>query len=454
MNTTKSNAKGQTDIATARLSEQQCHENFSDLHQPFNSYGALVEADRCYYCYDAPCQTACPTGINVPSFIRMISQHNAHGAAGKILQENIMGGTCARACPVETLCEQACVRNHEEDGPVRIGLLQRYATDKASQDQVEFFTRAQSTGYSVAVVGAGPAGLACAHRLAVLGHDVLVYEAQAKAGGLNEYGLAAYKMVDDFAQREVDMILAIGGIDIKYGVRIGTDLSLADLQVKHDAVFIGSGLGQSRSLGLADEAAQGVENAVDYIHDLRQAEQLSDLPVGRRVVVIGGGMTAIDIAAQSKLLGAQKVTIVYRRGQEHMNASDHEQSFALQHGIRIVFWAQPEKLLVQGKILTGIEFASTQGDNFTLQADVVFKAIGQMLVPLDSGLTLQGNRIQVDAQQRSSIAGVWAGGDCIAGGDDLAVSAVQDGKVAAQSIHHSLTANQSPSTQPNQPSQP
>jgi len=447
VNTTKSSNQTQDGIVSQRLSEASCQQHFSDLHQPLTKYGALVEADRCYYCFDAPCQTACPTGINVPSFISMISQHNAHGAAGQILTENIMGGTCARACPVETLCEQACVRNHEDDGPVRIGMLQRHATDQASQDQVSFFTRAAPTGHTVAVVGAGPAGLACAHAMAVLGHDVVIYEAQAKAGGLNEYGLAAYKMVDDFAQKEVDMILSIGGIEIKHGVAIGTDLSLADLQARHDAVFIGTGLGQSRTLNLPDEQANGVGNAIDYIHDLRQAERLSDLPVGRNVLVIGGGMTAIDIAAQSKLLGAEEVTIVYRRGQEHMNASDHEQAFALQNGIRLVFWAQPIKLEVQGNALVGVEFASTQGDNFTLAADVVFKAIGQTLVPLESNLSLVSGRIEVDAEQRSSINGIWAGGDCIAGGEDLAVSAVQDGKVAAQSMHQWLVCGQNQTRQ-------
>jgi glutamate synthase (NADPH/NADH) small chain len=447
VNTTKSSNKTQDGIVSQRLSEASCQQHFSDLHQPLTKYGALVEADRCYYCYDAPCQTACPTGINVPSFIGMISQHNNHGAAGKILTENIMGGTCARACPVETLCEQACVRNHEDDGPVRIGMLQRYATDQASQDQVSFFTRAEPTGHSVAVVGAGPAGLACAHAMAVLGHDVVIYEAQAKAGGLNEYGLAAYKMVDDFAQKEVDMILSIGGIEIRHGVRIGTNLSLADLQARHEAVFIGTGLGQSRSLNLADEQAHGVENAIEYIHDLRQTERLSDLPVGRKVLVIGGGMTAIDIAAQSKLLGAEEVTIAYRRGQEHMNASDHEQAFALENGIRLVFWAQPIKLEVQSNALVGVEFASTQGDNFTLSADVVFKAIGQTLLPLEGNLSLTSGRIEVDTEQRCSVDGVWAGGDCIAGGEDLAVSAVQDGKVAAKSMHQWLVCGQNQTRQ-------
>jgi glutamate synthase (NADPH/NADH) small chain len=375
----------------------------------------------------------------------MISQKNELGAAGKILAENIMGGTCARACPVETLCEHACVRNGEESGPVKIGLLQRFATDQASLAGAEFFTRGQASGHRVAIIGAGPAGLSCAHRLAVLGHEVVIYEAQQKSGGLNEYGLAAYKMVDDYAQREVEAILSIGGISIRNGVKVGQDISLAELQISYDAVFMGVGLGINNALQIDGEQAHGVLSAVNYIHRLRQAKDLSELPVGQDMVVIGGGMTAIDIAVQTKRLGANNVSIVYRRGKDNMSASLEEQELALKEGVRIVYWAQPVSLQIEKNVLTGVTFKSTnsaEAENFTMPADMLFKAIGQSLAPIDTDIpqftTMQG-KIAVDAEQRTSHMGIWAGGDCVSGGDDLTVSAVQDGKVAALSIHNTLT---------------
>ena len=445
MTTLSSNSSEPSVLTGQRLSEADYQTNFADIHTPLDARSAIVEADRCYNCYGAPCQTACPTGIDVASFIRMISQNNAVGAAGKILSENIMGGTCARACPVETLCEDACVRHAEGDQPIKIGLLQRFATDHASELGAQFFTREAATGCTVAVVGAGPAGLSCAHRLATLGHEVVIYEAQEKSGGLNEYGLAAYKMTEDYAQQEVQDILSIGGIKVKHGIRVGQDVSFAELQTNYDAVFMGVGLGANKDINLDGEETPGVINAVDYIHRLRQSKDVGQLPVGQNVVVIGGGMTAIDIAIQTKRLGAPNVTMAYRRGKQHMNASLEEQEFALSEGVHIAHWAQPISLIVEQGAITGVEFRMANhesGQTYITPADMLFKAIGQNLAAINMGtieFVKSHGKYEVDNDLRTSQPGIWAGGDCVAGNDGLAVSAVQDGKLAALSIHHTLT---------------
>ncbi|PSJ63622.1 NAD(P)-dependent oxidoreductase [Pseudaminobacter soli (ex Li et al. 2025)] len=442
-------------IAAGRLAAAQYAENFSDLHPPLDHHEALVEADRCYFCYDAPCMQACPTSIDIPMFIRQIATGNPLGSAKTIFDQNILGGMCARVCPTETLCEEVCVRETAEGKPVQIGRLQRYATDIAMEEGKQFYTRAEPTGRKIAVVGAGPAGLAAAHRLARYGHEVTVLEARPKSGGLNEYGIAAYKSTDDFAQAEADYVTAIGGITIENGKAMGRDFHLADLTAKYDAVFLGLGLGGINALRAEGEDATGVENAVEYIATLRQASDLGALPVGRRVVVIGGGMTAVDVAVQSKLLGAEEVTICYRRGQEHMNASVFEQDLATANGVVIRHWMQPKRVVSEGGKVVGIELEYTAmkgdklagtGETVHLAADQVFKAIGQAFEPASvngsgASLAIEGGRIVVDDQGRTSLAKVWAGGDCILGGEDLTVSAVAQGRDAAESIHKSLTAN-------------
>ncbi|MCB1386297.1 MAG: NAD(P)-dependent oxidoreductase [Nitratireductor sp.] len=436
-------------IAAGRISRKKIAENFSDLHPPLDAHEAAVAADRCYFCYDAPCMTACPTSIDIPLFIRQISTGDANGAAKTIFDQNILGGMCARVCPTETLCEQACVRMEAEGKPVEIGLLQRFATDSLMDGKKHPYKRAKATGKHVAVAGAGPAGLACAHRLALKGHKVSVYEARRKPGGLNEYGIAAYKTVDDFARREVDFVLAIGGIDVKYGADIGGAITLDGLREGHDAVFVGMGLGGVNALGLGGARPEGVEDAVDFIAALRQAKDKSKIAVGRRVVVIGGGMTAVDCAVQAKLLGAEEVTICYRRGQEHMNASAFEQELAAASGVTIRHWLAPHRLKSKGGRLTGVELEYTTlskgklagtGETITLAADQVFSAIGQTLdtVALGERLELRKGRIRTKADGRTSLKGVWAGGDCTDRGDDLTVTAVAQGRDAAESIHAAL----------------
>ncbi len=440
------------DIRAARLDSTQYRRNFCDAHPPLTLAQARIEADRCYYCFEAPCQTACPTGIDVPSFIQRIADNNIRGSAHAILSANPLGGMCARVCPTEVLCEQACVRNTNEDKPVEIGQLQRYATDAYfARPGAPLFTRAAPNGRTVAVVGAGPAGLACAHGLARLGHAVVVFDANAKPGGLNEYGLATYKTVDNFAQREVQWLLSIGGIDIRSNTLLGRDVTLQQLVGEYDAVFLGLGLAGVNAIGIAEPPATGLRNAVDFIAELRQASDVARIPVGRRVVVIGGGMTAVDAAVQSRKLGADEVAIVYRRGEDAMSASPHERDWARTNGVLIRHWASPKEILTRDGHVTGVRFATTQqsgdrlvetGAQFTLPADMVFKAIGQSLVaqPLGAMVELQGGRIATDASGATSHPRIWAGGDCRVGGRDLTVEAVEHGKVAALAIHAALTA--------------
>ena len=428
-------------IVPGRLAPERIAENFADLHAPLAPHEAAVAADRCYFCHDAPCITACPTAIDIPLFIRQIATGTPEAAARTIFEQNILGGMCARVCPTETLCEEACVREAAEGKPVEIGRLQRFATDRLMAKGEHPFTRAAATGKRVAVVGAGPAGLACAHRLAMLGHEVTLYERAAKPGGLNEFGIAAYKATDDFAAREVDWLMGIGGIALVAGA-LGEDLTLEGLREDFDAVFLGVGLGGVNALGATGEDRDGVRDAVGFIAELRQASDLGALPVGRRVVVIGGGMTAVDAAVQSKLLGAEEVTIAYRRGRERMSASRYEQDLAASHGVRLLFDAMP--VAVHGNGAVGeVEFEYTAelngaltgtGERFRLAADQVFRAIGQRLTT-DAGLTLAGGKIAVTGAGRTSADGVWAGGDCATGGDDLTVTAVAEGRDAAMDIH-------------------
>lgn len=441
-------------LPQAAASDSELSAQFTDLAPPLTQRQAAIEAARCLYCYDAPCMRVCPTEIDVASFIRNIHDGNINGAAAGILKQNIMGGACARVCPTEILCEQACVRNHDdEQRPVAIGLLQRHALDNATF-AAHPFERAASTGKTIAVVGAGPAGLSCAHRLAMLGNDVVVFEAREKAGGLNEYGIAKYKLTDNFAQKEVEFLLQIGGIEIRTGFRLGDNLQLRDLHAQYDAVFLGIGLNASRQLGLTGEDAPGLSAAVDYIAALRQAGDLAKLPVPKRAVVIGAGNTAIDMAVQIQRMGAEDVTLVYRRGAQSMSATHHEQEIAKANYVRIKTWAAPDAVLLDddGRV-RGMRFERTrmEGDKLIgtgafveIAADAVFKAIGQGMEPsalsdpMAQQLTRQGDKIHVDGLFRTAVPGVYAGGDCVAPGQDLTVQAVQHGKLAAIAIHNDI----------------
>lgn len=429
-------------VSAGRLDPEELLRNFGDLHPPLDDHEALVAADRCYFCHDAPCMEACPTSIDIPLFIRQIATGTPDAAAKTIFNQNILGGMCARVCPTEQLCEEVCVREVAEHKPVEIGRLQRYATDGLMAKGEHPFTRGEPTGKRIAVVGAGPAGLSCAHRLAMKGHEVVLYDARPKAGGLNEYGIAAYKTVEGFAQAEVEWLLKIGGITVENEKALGRDITLDGLKSDHDAVFLGLGLGRVNALGLDGEDREGMAAATDFIAELRQAPDLGALPVGRDVVVIGGGMTAIDAAVQSKLLGALNVTLVYRRGRDRMNASVFEQDLAASKGVRIITNASPVAVHGNGAVRE-VEFEYTDNDlkptgqRFRVPADQVFKAIGQTLT--GEGLPeIQDRKIKVSETGRTSLEGVWAGGDCASGGDDLTVTAVAEGRDAAEDIHAAL----------------
>jgi glutamate synthase (NADPH/NADH) small chain len=429
-------------------------QRFADATPRLTPPQALLEAERCLYCFDAPCAKACPTHIDVPSFIRRISDGNLRGAAKAILEANPLGGMCARVCPTENLCEAVCVRNTQEGTPVAIGRLQRFAVDALMDSaKPQLFSRAPATGKRIAVVGAGPAGLACAHTLAKLGHSVTIFDAKPKAGGLNEYGLASYKTPNNFAQKEVQWLLAVGGIELRQGWKLSTVEQLNALRQDFDALFLGMGLPNTHQLGVPGESLYGVQDAVDFIATLRQAEDLSTLPVGRQLVVIGGGMTAVDAAVQSKLLGAQEVHMVYRRGAQAMTASKAEQEWALTHGVVIHHWLAPVEVVANTfdpKYAGGVRFAKQKmqggklvatGETQVIEADMVLKAIGQTMGnPLlaQADFTLQTGRIVTDADGLTNQPGVWAGGDCRTGGLDLTVEAVAHGMGSAQAIHAHL----------------
>ena len=413
-------------IVAGRLSREALAANFADIAPRLSRHEALVAADRCYFCYDAPCMTACPTSIDIPLFIRQIATGTPYAAAKTIFAQNILGGMCARVCPTETLCEEVCVREIAEGKPVEIGRLQRFATDSLMAKAGHPFARGALTGRRVAVVGAGPAGLACAHRLAMLGHDVVIFERRAKAGGLNEYGIAAYKTPDGYAAQEVEWLLGIGGISVRHGVDLGRDVTLDALAAEFDAVFLGIGLAGVNALQADGADLPGVRNAIDFIAELRQADKVA-LPVGRDVVVIGGGMTAVDAAVQARLLGAETVTMVYRRGKDRMSASVYEQDHATASGVKIIYGAAPVRVLGEGAV-SGVEFAYTAegaGMGFTLKADQVFKAIGQALV---APVAAEGGKLV------RRVGKVWAGGDCAVGGEDLTVTAVAQGRDAAMEM--------------------
>ena len=439
------------DVKAGRLSRPQLALNFADAAPRLTRSQALVEAERCLYCFDAPCTIACPTGIDVPSFIRRIADDNLRGAARAILDANPLGGTCARACPTEVLCEQVCVRHTEQGKPVEIGRLQRYAVD-AVMDRpfAALFPRDPATGQRVAVVGAGPAGLACAVSLARLGHEVVLHDARAKGGGLTEYGLAAYKVADDFARRELDWLLSIGGVTLQCDWRLDGTAQLAALRQEYAATYLAIGLATTQRLDLPGEPLAGVRDAVVFIAELRQAPDKSTLPIGRRVVVIGGGMTAIDAAVQSKLLGADEVHMVYRRGPQDMGASGAEQDWAQTHGVTLHHWLAPQEVLGLNGQAVAVRFARQQlldgrlqasGELQTIAADMVFKAIGQRFDAAwlaGAGLSLRSGRIVADDDGRTGVPGLYAGGDCRWGGRDLSVEAVEDGKRAARAIHAQL----------------
>lgn len=438
-------------ITNNRLTAERYEQNFSDIHPPFDSReSALVEANRCLFCYDAPCTKSCPTEINIPKFIKQISTDNVKGSAHTIFVSNIMGAGCSRVCPVEKLCEGSCVFNLLEEPPIPIARLQRYATEQAMEKKWQLFTRKPATGKKVAVVGAGPAGLSCAHVLSREGIDVTIYEKENKGGGLMTYGIAAYKVTPRFCEDEVSYITSLGGIRIMYGHELGKHITLAELKAQYDAVFLGFGVGLARQLDIPGEELEGVVDAIRFIYDIR-AGAYEQVPVGDKVAVIGMGMTAIDAATQAKRLGAKEVTLVYRRTQAEMPCTEAELDIAKLDGCRIIWLAAPAMIKgEQGKVTqlvcnlmqlgepdaSGRRSPVDTGEKFILEVDMVIKAAGQIpFEDLVNSNLLQHALGKIIAQKNgaTNIPGVFAGGDCVNGGKEV-VDAVQAGKVGAKAI--------------------
>lgn len=446
-------------IQSNRLTAKQYEENFSDIHPPFlEKEAALVEANRCLFCYDAPCIKQCPTSINIPKFIKQITTDNIKGSAHTIFESNIFGGGCSRVCPVEKLCEGSCVYNLLHEAPIPIAKLQRYSTEKAIKEKWQLFKRKTlpnsppdggDGGKKVAIIGAGPAGLSCAHVLSREGIDVTVLEKESKGGGLMTYGIAAYKVTPEFCQDEVDFITSLGGITIEYNKEIGKNISLAELKVQYDAVFLGIGVGLARKLEIPGEEMEGVVDAIEFIYNLR-SKTFNQIPVGDKVAVIGLGMTAIDAATQAKRLGAKEVTIVYRRTQDEMPCTQVELDIAMLDGCIIKWLAAPKEIigldnkitqLICSEMELGVADASGRkspvdtGKTFSLEVDMIIKAAGQTpfkeLVDQNDLQNTSGKIVVKD--NATNIEGIFAGGDCVNGGKEV-VDAVQAGKDGAVAI--------------------
>ena len=442
-------------IKANKLSQDQYKENFRDIHPPFETQeAALVEANRCLFCYDAPCVKSCPTGINVPKFIKQITTDNIKGSAHTIFISNIMGAGCGKVCPVEKLCEGSCVFNLIDEPPIPIAKLQRYSTEIAMEKKWQLFKRKEPTGKKVAIVGAGPAGLCCAHVLSKEGVDVTIYEKESKGGGLMTYGIAAYKVTPQFCEDEVNYILSIGGIEVKYNQELGKNVFLSELQKSFDAVYLGFGVGLARQLEIPGEDLEGVEDAIKFIYDIRD-KGFDKVAVGDKVVVIGMGMTAIDAATQAKRLGAKEVTMIYRRTQDEMPCTEKELNIAMLDGCKIIWLAAPKEITgVEGKTKqiicsimklaepdsSGRRIPVDTGETFILEADMVIKAAGQM--PFESlvdsnSIENKSGKILINQNSETNIRGVFAGGDCVNGGKEV-VDAVQHGKDGAKAVLHFL----------------
>ena len=447
-------------VINNKLSPEKYAANFSDIHPPFETHdAALVEANRCLFCYDAPCIKSCPTSINIPKFIKQISTENIKGSAKTIFSSNIFGAGCGKVCPVEKLCEGACVFNLMDEPPIPIAKLQRYSTEKAIRDKWNLFERKPSNGKRVAIIGAGPAGLSCAHVLSREGVDVTIYEKESKGGGLMTYGIAAYKVTPQFCEDEVNYILSLGGITVKYDHELGKNISLDELKKKHDAVYLGIGVGLTRTLDIKGEELEGVVDAIDFIYTLRD-KGYSTVPVGDKVAVIGMGMTAIDAATQAKRLGASEVTILYRRSHAEMPCTQHEMDIALLDGCKIEWLSAPKEIIgkharpddpvgrgkVTGLVCSVMELGTPDASGrrspvetkktFTLDVDMVIKATGQtpfIKLVEENELENKSGKIVTTDGCRTSVPGVFAGGDAVNGGREV-VDAVQAGKDGAKGI--------------------
>ena len=433
-----------------RISPEAASKTMAEIEPKYRPQEAKVEADRCLYCFDAPCIMACPTGIDIPGFIKKISAGNLTGSARVILESNILGASCARVCPTSVLCEGACVLLDRDEKPIKIGRLQRYATDHVLDNNIDVFkNKPRPNGRKVALIGGGPASLGCAAELARLGYQTVIFEKKPEAGGLNTYGIAYYKLTPETSLREIDLVKSLG-VEIRTGVEVGKDIAMEKILDEFDAVFLGVGLGHTYRLDVPGEDKEGVVEALEFIEWLH-TRPLHQVPVGERVAVIGCGNTAIDAVTQAKRLGAKEAVIIYRRGEEDMPAYEYEYEIAKKDGCGFMFHTAPVEVLGNGAV-TGLKLVRTKnnaqgkaevvpGSEFEEPFDMVIKALGQekqvnllkRLVP-DLALDKSG-RIQNDAKTgQTNVEKVFAGGDARNGGKEV-VNAVAEGKKAARGIH-------------------
>jgi dihydropyrimidine dehydrogenase (NAD+) subunit PreT len=432
-------------------SPEQIRSNFADIKPPLTAEHAVTEANRCLYCYNPPCQVACPTAIDIPEFIRRIGSGNLVGSAKTILESNILGASCARVCPTEVLCEGSCVFNELDMPPIDIGRLQRYATDHVMQNDIPVFQAPATKTGKVACIGGGPASLSCAAELGLQGVHAVVFDEKSELGGLNRWGIAPYKLTDQEAIDEVAYIQKMSGFEARVNTRIGRDITFAQLEAEYDAIFLGIGLGGSYALEIPGEDKAGVMGATEFIEELR-SKPLHETKVGPRVVVVGAGNTAIDAATEAARLGAREVTIVYRRGREEMPAYEFEYELALKDAVRFRWLTQPVEVLGNGRV-TGLRCQQmrlgepdasgrarpepVEGAYFDLEVDTIIKATGQEkqqgLLSQIEGLALNKGLVVVDEEFRTTNPRYFAGGDCINGGKEV-VNAVYHGKKAAQAI--------------------
>lgn len=438
---------------------EELRKNFSEVVPALRPKDAIDEANRCLYCYDAPCIKACPTGINIPSFIQKIATGNLLGSARTIMEANPVGASCARVCPTEELCEGACVLNHASK-PIMIGLLQRHATDWAIQSNATLFKPAEELkGYRVAIVGGGPAGLSAARELARLGYQVTIYEAKEKAGGLNTYGIVSFRLPQEISLWEVEQVESLG-VTIHYNTKIGVDIQPSELLAQYDSVLLAVGMGAVPQLGIEGEELEGVMDAINLVEETK-TKALTDQMIGKKVVVIGAGNTAIDAATCSKRLGAELVQILYRRTRQEMTAYEFEYEFAKQDGVEFRWLVAPTRIIGKEGKVTGIELIRMElgepdekgkrkplpipGSEFQIEVDYVVKAIGQKRhLPIIDAFELQhnGGVVNVDDHFQTSRDGVYAAGDFVFGGgktDAMVVDAAQQGKKVAYAIHQRFT---------------
>lgn len=435
-----------------KLTPDQYEKNFAELHPPFTPNSAVAEANRCLYCFDSPCMKACPTHIDISTFIKKIATGNVRGSAKTILESNWIALTCAKACPVDVLCEGACVYNERGEEPIQIGRLQRYAMDRYfEQGMPPLFSPAPKNGKSVGVIGAGPSGLACAAELALMGYDVTIYEAKKKPGGLDTWGIAPYKMTQQDSLNEVKLVESLG-VKIRTGVAVGKHISVADLEKNHDAIFLGVGLGRPSRLGIPGENLEGVVDALEFIEEVTM-RTWKKVDVGKRVAVIGAGNTAIDAVTEAKRLGAEQVMIIYRRSREEMPAYDYEYELAKGDGVIFHFLTSPQKILgkkhVEALRCVRMKLGKPESDGrrkpvpvpgstFDIPVDMVILSVGQNLeesfLAQITNLKTQNGTIVVNPETlQTTNAKYFAGGDGINGGKEV-VNAAADGKRAARGI--------------------